>query len=366
MPGLHITSNAVRRAAISLIAFCLTPPSKVSAQIQPADSSATFSSEFSPHRVYQPGWAGYILYAPGQVPLQIPQNRFQTIEADWTVPSALPTINCDDKNEQTDGSSIWIGIDGWSSTFTGPGGSMSSDVLQAGTETDVPCWNGVSLPATAYFWIEWAGKQNIPVTKGHQTLPLNPGDQVHVRIAAHITKPSPWRRATVYFEDKTTHQSYTTTFDSGCVICTGPHREWATLFGNTAEWVVETTFYSSDNPSWPNTLDNFGKVEVTNISVTDDQGITYTPGDPGSASQEIDWMTWRGRSLEDKDTLLACAVITGPQNMTLSRAPYKIVDPGHQGWLEPKPQNCHGTIQPPLPLLLPETPSATESFTPEL
>jgi Peptidase A4 family len=347
MPGLHTRSNVIRRIAISLIAFSLTPPCKVSAQIQLVDPGEPLSSGSSPNRVYQPGWAGYIIYAPGQVPLQIPQNRFQTIEADWTVPSAVPTINCDDKHEQTDGSSIWIGLDGWSSTFTGPDGSISSDVLQAGTETDVPCWNGISLPATAYFWIEWDGTQNIPVTKGHQTLPLKPGDQIHVRITANTTKPSPWRRATVYFEDKTTHQSYTTTFDSGCVICSGSHREWATLFGNTAEWVVETTFYSSGHSSWPNTLDNFGKVEVTNISVTDDQGITYTPGDPGAAGQEIDWMTWKGRPLADGDTLLACAAITGSRAMTLSRAPYKIVTPGHQGWLEPKPKNCDGTIQPP-------------------
>jgi hypothetical protein len=111
--------------------------------------------------------------------------------------------------------------------------------------------------------------------------------------------------------------------------------------------VVETTFYSSGHATWPNTLDNFGKVELTNISVTDDQGVTYTLGDPGAASQEIDWMTWGGQPLSDGDTLLACAAITGPQSMTLLRAPYKIVTPGHQGWLEPKPQNCHGTIQSP-------------------
>src|SRR5215469_3880573 len=64
MPGLHITSNAVRRVAISLIACCLTPPGKVSAQIQSAGASATLSSESRPNRGYQPGSAGCILYAP--------------------------------------------------------------------------------------------------------------------------------------------------------------------------------------------------------------------------------------------------------------------------------------------------------------
>jgi len=51
----------------------------------------------------------------------------------------------------------------------------------------------------------------------------------------------------------------------------------------------------SDTPTPPPAI----KIHVglTNLSVTADKGITYTPGDPGAASQEIDWTTWKGQPL---------------------------------------------------------------------
>jgi hypothetical protein len=68
-------------------------------------------------RIYQPDWAGPVLFARGEKPLQIPAHRFHVVEGEWIVPKALPTINCSNKHEQEDGSSLWIAIDGWSATF---------------------------------------------------------------------------------------------------------------------------------------------------------------------------------------------------------------------------------------------------------
>ena len=76
--------------------------------------AATFilQTRRSPKRVYQPDWAGPVLFAPGARPMQIPRHRFRTIEGEWTVPFAKPTINCSNPLEPTDGSSLWIALDG--------------------------------------------------------------------------------------------------------------------------------------------------------------------------------------------------------------------------------------------------------------
>jgi hypothetical protein len=321
--------NIVRCLVVSALAFSLALPSLLRAQ------------DSSPSRVYTLGWAGYVLYSPGEVNLEIPHHRFQTIEGEWIIPSALPTINCSLRNkkgqvlEPTDGSSIWVGLDGWGETYREPDGTPSTDILQAGSETDVPCWNGHPQPASTYFWIEWDGTRNIPIN-----WPVDIGDQIHVRISVDTDGPDAWQSATVYLDDETTKKSYSKSFHSGCLYkyC-GKDKVDATLFGNTAEWVVETTFYSSPLPL---TLDNFGITKVTNISVTDNEGNVYTPATPRGGKQQIDWMTWNGTPLDDDGTLLACAAITGSQSLTLSRAPYKIVKPGDQGNLEPKPQTCAG------------------------
>ena len=60
---------------------------------------------------------------------------------------------------------------------------------------------------------------------------------------------------------KTQHERVTTNFHSGCIVCKGPDPKRATLFGNSAEWVVETTFYGTKKDPLPNTgwLAEFGE-----------------------------------------------------------------------------------------------------------
>ena len=310
------------------------------------------ASRAAPLRVYQPDWAGPVLFAPGARPLKIPERRFSVVEGEWTVPPASPTINCSNPQEQTDGSSLWIALDGWMATYVAhvkKGGKWhaydSSDVLQAGTESDVPCYHGgapKSYPTSAYFWIEWSGVRNIAVTRGSRNLVVKAGDKIYVRIAAATTGPEAWQRATLSFVNETTgFYLPPRTFHSGCVDCGSPYQRRATLLGNTAEWMTEATFYDYDDPRLTNPLDDFGHVAMAGAVVTDQDGARYTAGRPGTATPNVDWMTWQAVPLSENGTLLACSRIAGPESVSFARAPYVIATPGQQGQLEPKPQRCH-------------------------
>ncbi len=303
-------------------------------------------------RVYQPDWAGPVLFAPGAKPLRIPPHRFCAVEGEWTVPKAHPTINCYNPKEPTDGSSLWIALDGWMATFKahakGEDGKYhtydSTDILQAGSESDVDCYHGGRIQnyrTSAYFWIEWAGVRNVRVTRHSRNLPLHAGDTIYVRIAAETTGPRAWRRATLWFVNETTGVSLPPrTFDSGCVDCGTPYQRPARLLGDTAEWMTEATFYSSLHRSLPNTLDDFGTVEMSRVVAIDTDGIAYDMIRSRGATPNVDWMTWNGVPLSDKGTLLACATISGPRAVTFSRAPYAIATPGQQGDFEPKAKHC--------------------------
>jgi hypothetical protein len=133
--------------------------------------------------------------------MSMPLDRFTTVEGEWSVPFASPTINCTNRHEKTDGSSLWIALDGWMSTLyahaKGKDGKyhryQSSEILQAGSESDVRCYNGGSLgryPTDAYFWIEWAGVKNVAVLRHRRNLAVRPGDTIYVKIAAQTTGPA--------------------------------------------------------------------------------------------------------------------------------------------------------------------------------
>jgi hypothetical protein len=317
---------------------------------RPLDVTFIASPHRSIQRIYQPDWAGPVLFAPGAKSLQIPAHRFCAVEGEWTVPKARPTINCSNRFEETDGSSLWIAIDGWMATFKAHAkrdGKWhtydSTDILQAGTESDVHCYHGkgAKYPTSAYFWIEWSGTRNVAVTKHSRNLPLHAGDTIFVRIAADTSGPHAWQRATLSFVNETTgFYLPPRTFDSGCVDCDTRFSRPARLAGDTVEWIVEATFYSAYKKSLPNTLDDFGVVPMTQVAATDVDGVVYDMRHLNGATPNIDWMTWNAIPPSEKGTLLACAEIDAPQTVTFSRAPYVISTPGQQGDLEPKPKRC--------------------------
>lgn len=369
-PSVHRALAAVVSLGVAVLAACagqdaVTPAPAAPDQAwiraaasarRPLDVAFIPASGRSIRRVYQPDWAGPVLFAPDEKPLRIPNHRFHIVEGEWVVPKVLPTINCSNRYEQEDGSSLWIAIDGWSATFMAhykaKNGKWhtypSTDILQAGSESDVPCYRGGSpgkYRTTAYFWIEWSGVKNIAVTRHHRNLIVRPGDKIYVRIDAETSGPRAWREATLWFINETTgYYLPPRTFRSGCVDCGTPFQRPATLFGNTAEWMAEATFYSADRRSLPNTLDDFGTVKMTNVFTTDQDGTTYDLAHLHDARPNIDWMTWNGVPLSQNGTLLACSDIEGSREATFSRAPYVVATPGQQGDLEPKPKNCRTRV----------------------
>ena len=128
----------------------------------------------------------------------------EPVGGQWTVPSP---------NTKSDGgfwASEWVGIDGWN----------SSDVLQAGTETQVTrIWFITSRQV--YTWWEWFPAGEVRISN----LPVAAGDLIYCLICADSTT-----HATVYYSNQS--EGVGTRFD-----ITAPSK--TTLTGNVAEWIVE-------------------------------------------------------------------------------------------------------------------------------
>ena len=142
-------------------------------------------------------WSGAAVFSPAGKP-------YGFVGGQWTVPSP---------NSQADGAyyaSEWVGIDGWN----------SSDVLQAGTETQITKVFFITIKQV-YAWWEWfpAGEVRI------NNLPVSAGDVMYCLICADTAS-----HATVYFTNQS--QGVGTRFE-----ITPP--SGTRLTGNVAEWIVE-------------------------------------------------------------------------------------------------------------------------------
>ena len=143
-------------------------------------------------------WSGSVAGPP-------PANRtFAWIEGQWTVPNPhAPAIDNYYAAE-------WVGIDGLG----------SSDVLQAGTGTDIS-WAGIYPQTYTYAWWEWLPSNEVWISN----LPVSPGDIMYCLIC--VNSPT---TATVYISNQSTlvTTSFTVTPPKG-----------TSLAGSSAEWVVE-------------------------------------------------------------------------------------------------------------------------------
>lgn len=142
-------------------------------------------------------WSGAAVFAPANKP-------YRFVGGQWTVPSP---------NAPSDGTyyaSEWVGIDGWN----------SSDVLQAGTETQITRILFVTAKQV-YAWWEWFPAGEVKISN----LPVSPGDVMYCLICADSTT-----HATVSLSNQSTGVG--TRFD-----ITAPSR--TALTGNVAEWIVE-------------------------------------------------------------------------------------------------------------------------------
>jgi hypothetical protein len=210
-------------------------------------------------------WSGALNFSPAGKP-------YGFVGGQWTVPSP---------NSTADGAyyaSEWVGIDGW----------RSSDVLQAGTATQITRILFITVK-TVYTWWEWFPAGEVQISN----LPVSAGDVMYCLICADTTT-----HATVYFSNQS--QGVGTRFE-----ITPPAR--TTLTGNVAEWIVERP---TVNGSVANLTDyaacyfdeciagGAGRVDNLNgaslVTMTDAGGATLS--EPVQENDSVLKVNWRNSS----------------------------------------------------------------------
>jgi hypothetical protein len=183
---------------------------------------------------YTLNWSGYV----AQTNLTTPASGAVTeVDGSWTVPTVT--------GKNTAFSSIWVGIDGWS----------SGSVEQIGTEQDTS-----RSGATYYAWWEMFPNPPVQIT----TVPISPGDSMSASVKYSSGAFS------LQIMDITTGQSSSTT-------------QTAAAQRSSAEWIVEAP--SSFSGVLP--LANFGMATISGAQAT----INGTTG-------AIDNASWQNTSID--------------------------------------------------------------------
>jgi hypothetical protein len=166
------------------------------------------------HGAHKPGgtsngtsynWSGYALV---NSQTSLTAASFYYLIADYVVPVAEQAFGA--CTGGWDYSSSWIGIDGYN----------SSDVLQAGTESDAYC-SGSTTSTYYSAWYEWFPNYSIRIG----SFPVAPGDDMFVEV---------WSTSA------TAGHAYLVNYNTNQVVnlaFSAP--SGTTLKGNSAEWVVE-------------------------------------------------------------------------------------------------------------------------------
>ena len=184
---------------------------------------------------YSTNWSGYAAVTNLSTPAS---NAVTSVSGSWTVPKVTGT--------STAYSSVWVGIDGYS----------SPSVEQLGTEQDTS-----KSGATSYYaWWEMYPNPSVQIT----SMKISPGDS----ISASVTYGS--SGYTLQIKDNTTSNSFSTT-------------KTATAQRSSAEWIVEAP--SSRSGVLP--LANFGTATFSAAQAT----INGTTG-------AIDNASWQNTSID--------------------------------------------------------------------
>jgi hypothetical protein len=184
---------------------------------------------------YSTNWSGYAAETNLSAPAA---NAVTQVSGSWTVPKVTGKASAY--------SSVWVGIDGYS----------SNSVEQLGTEQDT----SRSGATTYYAWWEMYPNPSVQIT----SVKISPGDS----ISANVTYNS--GAYTLQITDNTTRQSFTTT-------------QTATAQRSSAEWIVEAP--SSISSVLP--LANFGTATFSGAQAT----INGTTG-------AIDNASWQNTSID--------------------------------------------------------------------
>jgi hypothetical protein len=227
-------------------------------------------------------WAGQALYNPvsGFGP-----GSYTEILGQWVVSAVQQAIGTCDNG--TDVSATWIGIDGTNG---------SSDVLQAGTESDASCSFGTTS-GNYYAWFEWYPGDEFQVTN----FAVYPGAPVFVVVTA--TSAVTGSATLVNLQSN----QYTTV---GISAPSGTQ-----LTGDSAEWIVERPALGNNNKL--GNLADYGMIWMSSeiAYIARDVGTdTYdVPGDPGAGRVANSFTMY-----DENDNPLAGSFPQGPSAQDLN------------------------------------------------
>src|SRR5690348_10225776 len=203
--GIRVRARVAGAAMIACVAVAALP---AVASASPFDPSGVIEI-LKPTGVHlnanqSSNWFGY-----NQGTLEQGRKLFNSITADWTVPTASQHTSGQAENNAT-----WIGIGGGcvdaGCTVTDP------SLIQTGTEQDVASGGQARYSA----WWELIPAPAITISN----LTIHPGDRIHADISEVVPDSDVW---TITLSDTTTGQTFTQT-----VPYTSTHA--------TAEWISET------------------------------------------------------------------------------------------------------------------------------
>ena len=137
-------------------------------------------------------------------------------------------------------------------------------MLQAGTEADSSCANGVST-ASYYAWYQWSPADPMIITN----LPVAAGDDVETYV---------WN------DDPTHGHAYIVNVGTGDFVNLQLSAPSGTqLVGDSAEWIVESPT-SGQGASNGVSIANYGQEFMSTAYATTHAGATSSPGNPGTNS----------------------------------------------------------------------------------
>jgi hypothetical protein len=193
-------------------------------------------------------WSGAVVFS-GATSYNT-STTFYYVYADYVVPVAGQAFGA--CTGGWDYSASWVGIDGYG----------SSDVLQAGVESDAYC-SGFTMQTNYSAWIEWAPASEMSISN----FTVAPGDDLFVDVwHTSATQGYAW------FTNLTTNQYVNMSF-------TAP--SGTLLVGNSAEWVVERPSIGAGSGSLA-TLTNYVADAFWDCDANTESRASYTPGSPGS------------------------------------------------------------------------------------
>ena len=208
---------------------------------------------------------------------------FASVSGTWIVPDAYPPPSAWNGNGYNDGlynALHWVGI-------AGDIGAGASNLLQAGTGTNVNVVNGV-ISVTPYFWFEW---WNSPLDNGYAILggfTVTPGDTIEVSVCASNDTSGAASIGNV------TRNEYVTQ-------AINPPAANLTLVGNTAEWIVEREGFTGGGLS---TLADYGAIFFSDC-LAGGSGFEVNLSSAGPVNM-VDGSATVSTALEVSATVLEC------------------------------------------------------------